>query len=82
MELGGHLNSHCKTEGCKHKRGISSSKSRYGISWEMFGICPCCAKEVFPYGYSPENGRDTRFDQIGHKCLAQIREELEQLVNF
>ena len=67
----------CKIENCGHRKGHATSSKHYGASWNLFGICPCCAKETFPTGYHPERGLPNYFYSIGNVCKKRIEDELQ-----
>jgi len=69
----------CLTEGCKHKIRHNPSGKSHHSSWKLFGICPCCAKELFPHGFIPPRGITIKFF-VSANCIALTKQENEELV--
>lgn len=69
---------YCNIEGCEHKIKHNPSGKKSYSSWKLFGICPCCAAEIFPHGFFPPRGITIRFTPSSN-CLALIQLEELQL---
>ena len=68
----------CYITDCKHNRRKRGNTAMRSAAWDLLHICACCAMELFPNGYTPENGRKITFKH-SNRCSQLIREELEQL---
>lgn len=69
----------CNITGCFHKRKSTSGDTKYiSDAWLLFGICPCCALELFPQGLENKKGLPIYFP-ISINCRISIQAELKQL---
>jgi len=66
----------CKIEGCRHRVLKTATPSRHvGQSWYDFGICSCCAMELFPekgYRVSQRCNRVITEEQLENKRILQV----------
>ena len=67
----------CEIEGCNHNRRKRGHTATRSVAWDLFHICACCARELFPNGYSPEKGRKITFAN-SNRCSELIKEEREK----
>jgi len=71
----------CKITGCNHKRKHKTKKFQH--SWELLGICNCCAVELTLMGTL--TGYEGYGGNVGtissNNCRKAIREELKIIVN-
>jgi len=69
----------CFISGCEHRIKHNPSRKSHYSSWRLFHICPCCAKEIFPFGFIPPRGITIRFC-MSSNCIALIHQEQENVL--
>ena len=67
----------CNIPGCGHRiKHMPQFRSTFSC-WMIFGVCPCCASEIFPNGYNPPHGIKLIFKQ-SIQCKALLNEQIKE----
>lgn len=70
---------YCSIEGCLCTTKAGKWAKFLGTSYRIFGICPCCGKELFPKGIKFE-GKFYLFNAYSQRCYNQHKKEQAKIL--